>query len=410
MNTTGAVPGGRRVVRQTVWITAVAVLAYFGIRNLPVDSGGLHYNDFGAGQGGMLEFCEPGGPQFVPVDRVRSPVTMEIRLEQSGGAMRVGETGRLTVRLTASSGKPVTDADLLVVHTRKLHLLLVDPSLDDYQHLHPEITSVPGEYSVDFTPRRPGEYRAFADFTPRATGRALYAGARLSVAPSRSGGAHDADESPQMAAASSGITDEADPAAQPLAIRSGGAHDAEFDSRLASIRSGGGNDAGINSPPTIASPVASASSPSETIGKTPRPAQLPPDVGSDKPVTSASGQAAAIDETRTSVVDGYQFVLSLDRDPPRINEISELRLEVLGADGSPAQLEEIMGAHAHVVAFDRARTGFAHLHPIADPSIGADHRLRFQLHLTDPGTYRLWAQVKITGRELFAPFTVTVRP
>lgn len=305
-----SLPPARSALRQTLWITLVAILAYVGIRALPVDRGVLHYDDFGAGQPGALEFCEPGGPQFVPVDRVRSPVDMAVRAVGEG-AVSVGQAVRLSVRLTAASGKPVTADDLLVVHTRKLHLLIVDPTLEDYQHLHPESTDVPGEYAVEFAPRRHGEYRVFADFTPRTTGRALYAGAKLEVV---------------RAAA--------------------------------------------------------------------------PD----------SGMAAATDETRESVVDGYRFALALDRDPPRINEIAELSLRVSDGTGAPAVLEEIMGAPAHVVAFDLGRTGFAHLHPMPAPAGAAADPLRFQLSLTDPGTYRLWAQVKVDGRERFAAFTVTVVP
>lgn len=307
-----AVLPSRRAVRQTLVITVIAVVAYVGIRNLPVDSGALHYDDFGAGQGGPLEFCEPGGPQFVPVDRVRSPVVMTLRTE-AAGALRAGAAARLTVALTSASGKPVTEADLLVVHTQKLHLLVIDPALEDYQHLHPVATTVAGEYAVEFTPRRAGEYRVFADFTPRPTGRALYAGARLEVAAT--------------------------------------------------------GDAG------------------------------------------ATAVSRPTDETREVVVDGFRFALALDREPPRINELAELRLSVLRPDGAPAALDEIMGARAHVVAFDLGRTGFAHLHPM--PAAGGESAgapLRFQLSLADPGTYRLWAQVKIDGRERFAPFTLSVRP
>lgn len=311
MSTTGAVPGARTAVRQTGWITAAAVTAYIAIRSLPVDSGALHYDDFRAGQVGPLEFCEPGSPQFAPVDRVRSPVSLDIRTDH-GAALRQGEEARLVVRLTAASGKPVTADDLLVIHTQKLHLLVIDPSLDDYQHLHPVVGTAPGEFVVPFTPRGSGDYRVFADFMPRATGRSLYAGAHLEVT-------------------SRGV---------------------------------------------------------------------------------ASDKAAATPDTRRAVVDDLHFELTLSREPARASETTELQLTVRAADGSPAALEEIMGAHAHVVAFDAARSGFAHLHPLSGTSLTdpADAPLRFQLNLTEPGTYRLWAQVKVRGRERFAPFVLTIRP
>jgi hypothetical protein len=68
------------------------------------------------------------------------------------------------------------------MHSRKLHLLLADPSLTDYQHVHPEPTKVAGEWSFVFTPKHGGIYRIFADFTPTATNRSLYSNVDLVVA------------------------------------------------------------------------------------------------------------------------------------------------------------------------------------------------------------------------------------
>lgn len=300
----------RRALRQTVGLTVVAVLAYLGIRNLPVDGGSLHYTDFHSGGQSLLEFCEPGGPQFVPVDRVRSPVTLTL---ESAGPLRAGEPARVVARLTSASGKPVTADDLLVVHTQKFHLLLVDPSLDDYQHLHPVATDEPGAFTFEFHPRNAGSYRLFADFTPRPTGRALYAGATLEVAD-------------------------------------------------------GLDQTGGLEPP------------------------------------KARG-ARVVD------VGAFRFALTFGAGQVRINETADLHLDVTRVDGGSVQLEDVMGAPAHVVAFDQGRTGFAHLHPLpSEDTAGVPGALQFQMHLTDPGTYRLWAQVKIEGREIFAPFDLTVEP
>jgi hypothetical protein len=306
VSTSGA--ASRRAFRQTLWFTVAAVVLYAGIRNLPADRSTLHYTDFHAGGASMLEFCAPGGPQFVPVDRVRSPVTMT--LAQSGPP---GLDGAIpyVVTLTSGSGKPVTVDDLLVVHTEKLHLLLVDPSLEDYQHLHPVGLEEPGTFAFEFSPRRSGTYRVFADFTPRATGRALYAGASLDVG-----------------------------------------------SRRAAV----------------------------------------------DPVPAGTSDRAV-------EVAGYTFAVGTDSDRVRINEISELRLAVARAAGGPVHLEDIMGAQAHVVAFDAGRTGFAHLHPlVGDGKDSPSDQLSFQLLLSDPGHYRLWVQVKIEGREIFAPFDFDVQP
>src|SRR5439155_16827946 len=125
-----------------------------------------------------IEFCDPLNPQFIPVVAVRSPVTMALATDAAPVA---GQMVRGVVLLRTASGKPVAAEDLLVAHTRKLHLLIVDPSLTDYQHVHPEPTRTRGEWAFAFTPHAGGAYRVFADFTPAATGRGLYANADLNV-------------------------------------------------------------------------------------------------------------------------------------------------------------------------------------------------------------------------------------
>lgn len=64
------------------------------------------------------------------------------------------------------TGKLVSDSDLKIVHTKKLHLLIIDPSLTDFQHIHPSPTKNAGEFSFNFTPKMNGNYRFWADITP----------------------------------------------------------------------------------------------------------------------------------------------------------------------------------------------------------------------------------------------------
>jgi hypothetical protein len=301
----------RRAWGLTAILTVAAVAFFFAIRNLPLATGSLHYTDFHAGEKSFLEFCEPGGPQFAPVDQVQSPVRLTILPEHLG---RAGEPIRARATLTTLAGKPVAAGDLLTVHTERLHLLIVDASLDDYHHVHPQPTGVPGEFAFQFTPTSGGSYRFFADFTPRATGRALYAGASLVV--------------------------------------------------------GGAADQGV---------------------ATARPNRR----------TWRSHETAA-----------HRFTLEGADTTLRINETADLVVRVERLDGGPVELEEIMGAKAHLVAFDEGCTGFAHLHPTeaTDAPTGAAQKLGFALNLADPGYYRLWAQVKIDGREVFAPFGLQVEP
>ena len=84
--------------------------------------------------------------------------------------LAMGQEARLTARLRQSDGSPVTASDLLITHTRPIHLLIVDPALEDYHHEHPVPTGTPGEYALSFVPAKATGYRVFADVVPAATG------------------------------------------------------------------------------------------------------------------------------------------------------------------------------------------------------------------------------------------------
>jgi hypothetical protein len=87
-------------------------------------------------------------------------------------------------------------------------------------------------------------------------------------------------------------------------------------------------------------------------------------------------------------------------------------------DGGEVPLTIVMDAYAHLVAFDKGRSGFAHLHPRAakpgDTMVAAPDRnapvLRFDLTIPRPGAYIIWAQVNLQNHEHFLPFSITVLP
>ena len=164
---------------QAAVITAGALVVFLGLRQIPTGTD-LNHMDFRVESrgAGAIEFCDPLNPQFIPVVAMRSPVSMSVRTDAAPAA---GREVRAVVSLRTSNGKVIAPADLVVTHTRRLHLLVVDPALGDYQHLHPEPGASPGEWTFRFTPRGGGTYRVFADFTPAATGRGLYASDDLVV-------------------------------------------------------------------------------------------------------------------------------------------------------------------------------------------------------------------------------------
>ncbi len=159
--------------RSVAWITGAALALYAGFRLLPTGTN-LHHMDFRVSGANALEMCDPANPQFIPVVATRSPVKVELRTED-GLTPSAGRETRFVLTLATAGGKPIGPADLLTVHTRKLHLLVVDSSLRDYRHVHPEPGAAPGEWVFAHRPAVGGVYRVFADFTPAATGRGLYA-------------------------------------------------------------------------------------------------------------------------------------------------------------------------------------------------------------------------------------------
>jgi hypothetical protein len=99
---------------------------------------------------------KPGAPSMKLSARIDQP-------------LKVGRRATVTVSLTKLDGIPVMRSDLLLMHTQKIHLLIIDGSLSDYHHEHPKPGEKPGEYVFSFTPSQPGPYRIFADVVPVET-------------------------------------------------------------------------------------------------------------------------------------------------------------------------------------------------------------------------------------------------
>lgn len=150
-------------------VTVVAAAIVGAILLLPARPR-LSHLDFVAGGPDALQLCSARNPQFLPVVSRSAPVTLEVA--SSGGAGY-----RLVLR--TSTGKTVRPGDLLPTGGRLLNLYAISPGLDDLQV--PEVSYGPERdvWHFDLTPRRPGAYRLFADFTPLALGQEMYVSSDL---------------------------------------------------------------------------------------------------------------------------------------------------------------------------------------------------------------------------------------
>ena len=108
-------------------------------------------------------------PRFIPASSVyNTPGEASISLTPTlDRPLAAGQPSAVTLRLARKKDSaPVTPDDLLVVHTERIHLLIIDSSLTDYHHIHPLPAATPGDYTFTFTPQKPGAYRIFADVVP----------------------------------------------------------------------------------------------------------------------------------------------------------------------------------------------------------------------------------------------------
>lgn len=110
----------------------------------------------------------------------------------------------------------------------------------------------------------------------------------------------------------------------------------------------------------------------------------------------------------TAESEGFRYELRPSADPIKLREPVDLAFTISRVGGGDVPLEPVMDAFAHLVAFDEAMSGYAHIHPAqSDVSIRPDPQhpsFDFKLMIPAKGRYVMWAQVQIGGRERFVPF------
>jgi hypothetical protein len=235
---------------------------------------------------------------------------------EAPGPVEAGKPLQGRVRLKFKDGNPVLLRDLMVMHTQPIHLLIEEPGLSDYHHVHPMPTDIPGEYTFSFTPAKSASYRIWADLVP----------------------------------VQSGI--------QEL-------------------------------------PFTDLPAPADTVA-------TPPDTS----------------PRFTSTVDGYQFSIGFReglQTPFKAGHTRQMTITVRAANGQPVTtLEPVLQAFSHLVGFYDDFKSVVHLHPtggdILDPALRGGPTLGFMMYAPRPGFLRLYCQVSIGGKMLFAPFGINVVP
>jgi hypothetical protein len=120
-------------------------------------------------------------------------------------------------------------------------------------------------------------------------------------------------------------------------------------------------------------------------------------------------------ENRHAEIDGYKFDLSFEKDVIHERDTVAGKLRVTQPDGQPCnKLGVVMGAFGHFVGFGDDFATVLHLHPIGplitDPEAQSGPELRFYFRSNKTGLFRLFAQVKIEGKDFFPRFVLRMQP
>jgi len=94
-----------------------------------------------------------------------------LSVKASAPRLVTNQPAQVDLRLRDTNGTGVGSLQLIETHTRRLHAMVIDPSLEDYHHEHPITSGRPGDFTFTFTPRKTGNYLLWLDVTPIATGR-----------------------------------------------------------------------------------------------------------------------------------------------------------------------------------------------------------------------------------------------
>jgi hypothetical protein len=205
--------------------------------------------------------------------------------------------------------------DLKEVHTKKLHLFVVDASLTDFFHLHPQPTPKDATlFAFSFSPNKTGNYQLWADVTPLSKNTTQ-------------------------------------PARQQF-----------VQARLSALN----------------------------------PA-------------SNSIDTTLVDE---ATLESLKAKLSFDP-PLQSDQASIGTVTVTNLAGQPIRnLEPVLGAFAHVVAYANNGQSILHSHPMGKEPKGAADRagptLQFHLEPSQSGFVKIFVQIRLDGRDLIFPFGVMV--
>ena len=159
-------------------LSLIFIGAYFVLRALPdAQCGFLHYVEI-VNADGEIELCATNHAGFLDLTRLSYPVIADLRTVSTP---RAGDEVLVDLHLETSGGMSIAAHELAITHTEKMHIMLIDPSLEDYHHVHPKSGGLDGIYRFAFTPKKAGNYRVFTEIVPLRSRRQAIALSELEV-------------------------------------------------------------------------------------------------------------------------------------------------------------------------------------------------------------------------------------
>lgn len=247
-------------------------------------------------------------PTNLKADTSKNTVSMNVVLDenfQSGKNIK----GKIILNDIAT-GKAITEDDLKIIHTKKIHLLAIDDSLEDFHHIHPIKTDKAGEFLFEFNAKKEGKYNFWLDILPLKSGAQEYVLKNLST---------------------------------------------------------------------------------------------------EKAAAKAEINKKIITE---NIVDGYKLSLVFDS-ILTASSASLGTIKISDSEGKPVNnLQPVLGAFAHIVAFGEDLNSIIHVHPMGkEPEKESDvggPELSFHIMPEAAGFIKLFVQIKINGKDIFVPLALQV--
>ena len=154
-------------MRKTFILGTVFIFSIFAVFLAACSNPGTTGNAAG-GNSNAAAVSNSAAPEAGTTTDVSRAFKVDFKSEP--GTIQAGQPAALSFTVKDRQGAIVKD--LPIVHEKPMHLLVVSRDLSEFYHIHPE-QSPDGSYRVEHTFPNGGEYKLYADFTPKESAQVV---------------------------------------------------------------------------------------------------------------------------------------------------------------------------------------------------------------------------------------------